>query len=145
VARFIGYPSRQVLAVFEDGAAADRASAALGSAGVDASKVERYNGQADADRFDATGRHHGPVEKALRAIQFGLMDQLPAMAWYESALRTGRTVIAVHVDGRKQTLRAVTALRDAGGHYINGFGRLETEQFEPWRGPEPPIASLMKH
>lgn len=73
------------------------------------------------------------------------MDQLAAMAWYEAALRGSRTVIAVRTRDRQETLRAVAALRDAGGHFINRFGRLATEEFVRWRGPEPPVASLMKH
>ena len=78
-------------------------------------------------------------------MQFGLMDQLPAMAWYEAALREGRTVLAVATRDRATTLRAVEVLRAAGGHFINHFGRLSTEEFARWRGAEPRIASLMKH
>ena len=107
--------------------------------------IERFEGAGDADRFDATGRRHGLVARALRATQFSLMDQQPAMAWYEAALRAGRTGLAVRTHDRAETLRVVEALRGAGGHFINRFGRLATEEFARWRGPEPPVASLMKH
>jgi hypothetical protein len=73
------------------------------------------------------------------------MDQLPAMAWYEAALRDGRTVVAVRTRNRQATTAAVQLLKDAGGHFINHFGRLSTEEFARWRGPEPRVASLMKH
>jgi hypothetical protein len=73
------------------------------------------------------------------------MDQLPAMAWYEAALRDGRTVVAVRTADRPGSLRAVEVLRSAGGHFINRFGRLATEEFVRWRGPEPRVSSLMKH
>ena len=142
---FIGYPRRQVLAVFDTAAEALRAIDALESAGVTATTIERFEGAADADRFDATGARHGPIARALRAVQFGLMDQMPAMAWYEAALRGGRIVVAVRTRDRAGTLQAVEALRGAGGHFINRFGRLATEEFARWRGPEPPVASLMKH
>jgi hypothetical protein len=145
VAGFIGYPREKVLAVFDSPAEADAAVAAVTGAGVSSDATERFAGAADADRFDATGQHHGPIQRALRAMQFSLMDQLPAMAWYEAALREGRTVIAVRTRDRAETLRAVEALRSAGGHFINRFGRLATEEFARWRGTEPAVTSVMKH
>jgi hypothetical protein len=143
MAQFIGYPVGRVLAVFDRPADADRASAALREMGV--TDVERFEGVADADRFDATGERHGPVARVLRTVQFSLMDQLPAMAWYEAALREGRTVLAVRTRNRATTLRAVEAIKAAGGHFINHFGRAATEEFGRWQGREPSVPSLMKH
>ena len=151
---FIGYPRRQVLAVFDTPAAADRAIAAIEAAAVNAGtgaverfagSVERFAGAADADRFDSTGERHGVVARVVRATQFSLMDQLPAMAWYEAALRDGKTVLSIATRNRQETLRVVRALDEAGGHFINRFGRLATEEFARWRGPEPQVPSLMKH
>jgi hypothetical protein len=132
-----------VLAVFDAPGEADRAIDAV--RGLGAAKVERFHGLADADRFDATGQRHGAVARVLRTVQFSLMDQLPAMAWYEAALRDGRTVVAVRTRSRPETLRVVNALRAAGGHFINHFGRVATEEFARWQGPEPNVPSLMKH
>jgi hypothetical protein len=143
MADFIGYPAGKVLAVFDSPQDADRAVAALQEIGV--KDVERFEGPADADRFDATGRRHGPVARALRTVQFSLMDQLPAMAWYEAALREGHVVVAVRTRSRQKTLEVVAALKARGGHFINRFGRAETEEFGRWRGPEPDVPSLMKH
>ena len=140
MATFIGYPTGKVLAVFDTPAAADRAIAALGPA-----SMEQFAGAADADRFDASGARHGIVARALRAMQFSLMDQLPAMAWYEAALREGRVVLAVASGDRAATLQRVDALRSAGGHFINRFGRLSTEEFARWSGPEPRVPNRMKH
>jgi hypothetical protein len=145
VATFIGYPTGKVLAVFDSPADADRAVAALAEAGIAPAAIDRFAGPSDADRFDASGARHGIVARALRAMQFSLMDQLPAMAWYEAALREGHVVVAVGTGDRAGTLRSVEALRNAGGHFINRFGRLSTEEFARWRGPEPRVASLMKH
>lgn len=143
--RFIGYPSRRVVAVFEDRSAADRAVAALHAAGATGDEVEVFEGAADAERFDATGARHGIVARLLRIMQFSLMDQLPAMAWYEAALREGRSVVAVETTSRRETLRAVAAMKSAGGHFINRFGRFDTEEFARWRGPEPAVSDLMRH
>jgi len=145
VGEFIGYPREKILAVFDADVEADAAVAALGAAGVPADAIERFAGGSDADRFDATGQHHGPIERALRAMQFSLMDQLPAMAWYEAALREGKTVLAVRTRNRPATLEVVEALKASGGHFINHFGRAATEEFARWRGPEPHVSSLMKH
>jgi hypothetical protein len=145
MAQFIGYPDRQVLAVLDTPAAADRAAAALAATGIAEAAIARYAGPADAERFDATGAHHGGGARVRRAVQFSLMDQLPAMAWYEAALRQGRSVIAVRTTRRAETLRVVAVLREAGGHFVNRFGRLATEEFVRWQGSEPPVPSLMKH
>lgn len=145
MAESIGYPRRKVLAVFDMPAAADGAVAAVRALGVPDSAMERFQGHADADRFDATGQRHGLIARALRAMQFSLMDQLPAMAWYEAALREGKTVVAVETKDRPGTLRVVDALERAGGHVINRFGRFATEEFAHWRGPEAQVPSLMKH
>jgi hypothetical protein len=145
VADLIGYPRGKVLAVFDTRAAADAAAASIRTFGIADAEIERFVGDADADRFDATGQRHGLIARALRAMQFSLMDQLPAMAWYEAALREGKTVLAVQTSERAGALRVVEALQRAGGHFINRFGRLATEEFARWRGPEPNVSSLMKH
>ena len=142
---FIGYPRRKVLAVLDTRDAADRAIEGLAAAGVERVQIERFEGSADADRFDSTGERHGIVARATRAVQFSLMDQLPALAWYEAALRDGRSVLAIPTRDRGETLRVVQALHASGAHFINRFGRLATEEFARWRGPEPRVATLMKH
>ena len=143
MADFIGYPTGRLLGVFDLPSHADRAVDALKNVGI--LDIDRYEGSSDADRFDATGRRHGTVERVLRTVQFSLMDQLPAMAWYEAALQQGRSVVAVRTTNGAETKRAVDAMKRAGGHFINRFGRLATEEFARWQGPEPPVASLMKH
>jgi len=145
MADFIGYPRRKVLAVLDTPAEAARAIEAVAAAGVQEGVIERFEGAEDADRFDSTGEHHGVLARSVRAVQFSLMDQLPAMAWYEAALREGKVVLAIPTRNRAETLRAVAALDAAGAHFINRFGRLATEEFTRWRGPEPRVPSLMKH
>ena len=142
---FIGYPNRQVVAVFDDVGAAGAATRAVEASGVAQDAIEVFASAADAERFDATGAQHGVVAKLRRAMQFSLMDQLPAMAWYEAALRDGKAVVAVRTTSRPETLRVVEALKGAGGHFINRFGRFDTEEFARWRGPEPAVDDWMKH
>ena len=145
MAEFIGYPTGKVLAVFDRAEDADRAVDAIRVSSPAGVEIERFAGADDADRFDATGQRHGPVARVLRTVQFSLMDQLPAMAWYEAALREGKTVVAIRTRNRSTTLQVVEALKAAGGHFINHFGRAATEEFARWQGPEPHVSSLMKH
>jgi hypothetical protein len=145
VASFIGYPNRKVLGVLDDRAALDRAVAAIKALGIAERDIETFEGAADAERFDATGARHGLIARLRRAMQFGLMDQLPALAWYEAALRENRHVIAIRTVDRATTRQVVDALRNAGAHFINRFGRFDTEEFARWRGPEPRVANFMKH
>lgn len=134
--------TRRVLAVFDERDAADRAAAAARRAG--ARIVERLEGRDAADAIDATGHRRGMLARVGRAVQFSVEDQMPALAWYEAALRDGRIVLAIPTAGREQTLGVVAALRAAGGHFINRFGRLDTEEFARWRGEEPALPSLLK-
>lgn len=134
--------SRRVLAVFDDRAAADRAAADARRAG--GQVVERLEGSGAADAIDATGKRRGVVARVARAVQFSVEDQMPALAWYEAALRDGRVVLAVPTSRRDQTLAVVAALEASGGHFINRFGRLATEEFARWRGPEPRVPSVLR-
>ncbi len=145
MARFIGYPNRKVVAVLDDQAAASAAVTALAASGTPREAIETFAGAEDAERFDATGVRHGLLARLRRAMQFGLMDQLPAMAWYEAALREGKAVLAVRTTSRPETLRTVEVLKGAGAHFINRFGRFDTEEFARWRGPEPAVHDWMKH
>jgi len=133
--------TRRVLAVLDDETSATRAADALVDAGL--SDVQLLRGAAAADAIDAVGRR-GVLARVGRAVQFAVEDQMPALAWYEAALRDGRTVVAVRTRSRAETRTAVDVLLAHGAHFINRFGRLETEELARWRGPEPVIHHLLK-
>jgi hypothetical protein len=122
----------------------DEVTASLAQAGIDRQDLEWYEGGAAANAFDGTGRAHGRLGRVRRAVQFSLMDQMPDLAWYEAALRDGRIVVAVPTQSRPITLAVVDALVGAGAHFVNRFGRLETEEFVRWRGPEPQVHGLLR-
>ena len=134
----------RVFAVLDSPATADGARRALIDAGFADADIERFEGPAAGDAFDGTGRAHGVVGRVRRAVQFSLMDQLPDLAWYEAALREGRIVLGVRAPGRDRVRRAVDAFVGAGGHFINRFGRLQTEEFVRWQGPEPTVHVLLR-
>lgn len=134
----------RVFAVLDSPTAADAARRALVESGFADTDIERFEGPAAADAFDGTGRAHGVVGRLRRAVQFSLMDQLPDLAWYEAALREGRIVLGVKAPGRDRARRAVDAFVRAGGHFINRFGSLQTEEFVRWQGPEPTVHALLR-
>ena len=143
--RFITYPRGRLLAVADDAVTAERAVDALVAAGWDAAAIERLSGPAAANAFDATGAAHGPLARVARLVQFTLMDQLPDLAWYDAAIRDGRTVLMVRARGSRETARAGAILAAAGAHFINSYGRFQTAQILRWRGPEPAVVDRMKH
>jgi hypothetical protein len=134
----------RVFAVLDSAATADAARHALIEVGFADADIERFEGPTAADAFDGTGRAHGIAGRLRRAVQFSLMDQLPDLAWYEAALREGRIVLGVRAPGRDRARLAVDAFVSAGGHFINRFGRLQTEEFVRWEGPEPQVHALLR-
>lgn len=142
--RFIAYPRGRILAVADDAEVADRAVAALADVGWDPGGVERLNGPEDARALDATGAGHGLGARLQRLVQFSLMDQLPDLAWYQAAAREGRVVLVVRAGDGHASARAGAILAAAGCHFINRFGRFQTEEILRWRGPEPRVANVMR-
>jgi hypothetical protein len=142
--RFINYPTNRLLAVLDDPAAADLAVAALLRAGVEHGAIERLTGPDDAARLDGLGGRSGPFGRALRAVQFMTMDQMPDFLLYETALRMGRVVLAVHEPDMARRRRAIAGLRAAGAHFMNWYGRFSTEELSLWRGLEPAIPGLLR-
>jgi hypothetical protein len=51
-------------------------------------------------------------------------------------------MVRVRGDARKAAV--LDALRRAGGHFINYYGRFATEELERWTGPEPAVHDLLK-
>ncbi len=113
-------------------------------AGFPASDVTVLRGDESADRLDGLGGGGGPWRRIVRAFQFMTMDQMPDFLTYEAALRDGRAVVAVRTRDRPSMLRARDLIRAAGGHFMNFFGRLSTEELARWRGPELDVPDYMR-
>ena len=142
--RFIGYPSRQVLAVIDDPTAVPKVVADLRETGVAERDMVVLSGEEGAARIDGLGASHGLFARLRRLLAFTLMDQLPDFVLYERALRDGRAVFTVRAtsDERKRTIHGV--LRRHGGHFTNYYGRFATEELDLWRGPEPDIPGFLR-
>ena len=145
MSKFVKYPRGRLYAVLDDPAAAARAVDALAATGIDPAAVEVLRGDTAADALDGTGARHGLRARARRAIEFALMDQAPDIAWYEAALRSGRSVVSVRSNDSALTRRGVEVLRANGAHFMNHFGRFTTEEFDRWHGPEPDLPDYLRH
>ena len=142
--RYVKYPRGRLYAVLDDPGAASRAVDALVASGIEASRVEVLRGDVAADTLDGTGVRHGIRARLRRAVEFTLMDQAPDIAWYEAAIRDGRSVIAVRVSDEAVVRSGVDVLRANGAHFINHYGRFATEEFERWRGQEPKLPDYLR-
>jgi hypothetical protein len=141
---FIKYPRGRLYAVIDNPGAGGRAVEALTASGIEASRVEVLRGDTAADSFDGTGARHGPLARVRRAVEFTLMDQMPDFAWYEAAIREGRTVVSVRTNSGDQAHKAADVLIGLGAHFVNYFGRFATEEIARWRGPEPQLPDYLR-
>jgi hypothetical protein len=141
--RFIGYPTDSLLTVLPDSENAAAAAAELKAAGIPDRDITILRGDEGSSRFDPTGAVHGLFARLRRIVSFTVMDQLPDMAWYDAAIRSGQAVIMVHLRGDDRKSEAVRILREHGGHFINYYGRFATEEVVRWQGPEPDVHHLL--
>jgi hypothetical protein len=146
--RFVNYGGR-LYAVIDQPDTAARARGALVQSGIGADRIEVLHGETGATdgiagEADLVTHRPGLFARLRRAIEFTLMDQAPDIAWYEAALRSGRSVVGVRVSREVDVHRAVDVLRLFGAHFINHFGWFSTEEFERWQGPEPTVPDYLR-
>jgi hypothetical protein len=140
----ITYPTGRLLAVVDRPEAAAAAATALASEGIAADGVAVLVGVDGRDRLGRLGSPPNPLSRVVRLFQFMSMDQLPDFLVYERAIDDGRAVVAVHVPDREAMLRAAASLERSGAHFLNYFGRFQTEEVSMWRGPEPDIPGPLR-
>ncbi|HWC43810.1 MAG TPA: hypothetical protein VHK02_17635 [Actinomycetota bacterium] len=136
--------TNRLMAVLDTSEAADDATAALAREGFAGDAVLVLRGDRDADRIDSPGNAGGAWVRARRLLSFTIADQMVDLAVYEAALRDGRTVLSVRVDGGGERERAKRALAGTGAHFVNFFGRFATEDIVPWRGRELPLPPWLR-
>jgi hypothetical protein len=140
----ITYPTRKVLGVIDDPAQAREAVTALEATGVPASDIRLLVGEDGRRDLATLGSRPTLLSRTIRVFQFMSMDQLPDFLVYERAIEDGRAVVAVHVANRTAMQAAREVLERFGGHFLNHFGRLSTEELSMWRGPEPEIPGPLR-
>jgi hypothetical protein len=136
--------TNRLMAVLDTAEQAAAASAALERDGFTGDAVLVLRGDRDADRIDSLGNAGGAWARTRRLLSFTLAGQMVDLAVYVAALRDGRTVLSVLVDGDAAKERARRALTGAGAHFLNFFGRFATEDIAPWRGRELPLPPYLR-
>ncbi len=124
-----------LVAVMDDHAAAVRAAGALVDTGIPAGDIRLLHGDEGLRAFDADG-HSRTWLRLSRLSQYFSADQSSDLPMYDAAIRDGRTVLAVRIARRARKADAIRVVAEAGGHFLNFYGRLQTEEISRWRGPE---------
>ena len=140
----ITYPTQRLLGVVDDPDRAMAAADAIVASGVGRDDVEVLVGAAGRERLGRLRPPPNVLSRVVRAFQYLSMDQLPDFLMYEAALDDGRAVVAVRVARRERMLRVRDVLVAHGGHFLNHFGRLWTEELTLWQGPEPRIREALR-
>jgi hypothetical protein len=142
--RMITYPTNRLLGVLDDPATGPDAVAALAAAGFHGDGIDVLAGEAGRDRLGRLGHSPNVLSRVVRLFQFLLMDQTPDFLVYERAIVDGRAVVAVDAPSRERMLAAAAVLERRGGHFMNYFGRFQTEEVSLWKGEEPAIPDALR-
>jgi superfamily II DNA helicase RecQ len=138
------YPTRWLLGVIDDPAGAADAGDALMADGFAADDVRVLVGAAGREQLAGLGSRPNVLSRLVRAVAFTTMDQLPDFLVYERAIEDGRAVVAVRTGTRSEIQRIRRTLERFGGHFLNYYGRLSTEELSLWRGEEPTIPDVLR-
>jgi hypothetical protein len=142
----ITYPTNRLIGVVDTPEGAGRAVERLAAAGFERDRIVILVGDEGRDRLGRLGASPTVLSRVVRLFQFVLMDQTPDFLVYEAAIVEGRAVIAVTIDGggRERMLRAARILEGEAAHFLNFFGRFQTEEVSLWRGAEPEIPDALR-
>jgi hypothetical protein len=132
------------MAVLDSADQVEAAHAALVAAGIDPAAIETFAGADAATAFDPSGARHGLLGRVYRILEFSWADQAPDFAWYEAAVREGRTVLSVRVRGQRRVAHVARIVEDHGGHFISHFGWFETQELVRWKGKEPDVPGFLR-
>ncbi len=127
--------ANHLVSVFDDHPAAVAAVRALSVAGIPEADLLLLRGEEGERAFDSDGRT-GRWLRLSRLSGYFSADQSSDYPMYDAAIKDGRTVLAVRLSDRKRKADAIRIVLEAGGHFLNFYGRLQTEEIARWRGPE---------
>ena len=126
--------ANHLVAVFDDHRQAVAAARALSALGISDADIRLFRGEEGARAFDSDG-HTGRWLRLSRLSGYFSADQSSDMPMYDAAIKDGRTVLAVRVTGKLKA-PAIAAVIAEGGHFLNYYGRLQSEEISRWRGPD---------
>lgn len=127
---FIDYPTHKVVGIFADWPSAQAAIDRLAAAGLTREEIGVLAGESGARRLDATGEHHGLMAQLTRFFSnFADLDAKHT-ARHEQELRAGHVLVAAEGadEARRDQVRHI--MKDAGGYFINYYGKWWVENLE---------------
>ena len=127
--------ANHLVGVFDEDRQAQAAVDGLRALGIPEEAIQRLQGAEGARAFDSDGRT-GAWLRLSRLSGYFSADQSSDMPMYDAAIKDGRTVLAVHLTDRRRKADAIAVVLDAGGHFLNYYGRLQSEEISRWRGQE---------
>jgi hypothetical protein len=133
--------ANHLVAVHDDHAGAVAAARALAGLGLPDAQILLLRGEEGARAFDSDG-HTGRWLRLSRLSGYFTSDQSSDLPIYDAAIRDGRTVLAVHLPDRALKAAAIEVVLASSGHFVNFYGRYQTQEVARWRGPElvlPPL------
>ncbi|MFD7409490.1 hypothetical protein ACFV7R_44330 [Streptomyces sp. NPDC059866] len=125
--RFYVYPMNRVVAVLPDEAHVRTSFEDLENTGIQLDSLHVLTGSEGERLLDRRGSDHGWLARLTRFLQRGAYEGNVLQA-HSKALRQGRSVVYVPVQGTAQRRRIVGILRSHGGLNILHFRRWAVEQ-----------------
>lgn len=128
---FATYPNHRICAVVDNRNDAQHTLEALLDSGIETEHVGILFGLEGADVLDADSTHHGVISRMAKSLRaFGDVEN-ESMHIYESALRNGAYVFAVHArnEVEKETIRK--ALSTGNAREVNYFATWYVQAMKP--------------
>jgi hypothetical protein len=125
------YPRQLVVGVFGSEQGVQRSSDALQRVGFAQDRFLVLHGEEDARSLDVEGDEHGLRGRLIRTLQAASSTDLDHVRRHADHLLSGDYVVAVAVgEDEDAKQRAVDALHDAGGVFVNYYADNYIESFE---------------
>jgi hypothetical protein len=124
------FPYQTVVGVVDDPAELEAAVQALVSNGFDETEVHVLCGARGVEQIDAKGKRKGLLARLFRIVD-ALGEEREHTARHVEELESGHFVVVVDAHDEGSKTRAREALAAHGGHFINFYSRLSTEDLAP--------------
>jgi uncharacterized membrane protein len=117
------YPTDFVVALVDDPAQAERAAAALATAGFPQADIAYRESAQVLQQVEASRRQEGTVRRLVGSIQEHLATEGQMGRQFLEAAQRGNTIIAVRAETPERVAAAQQALRGQGARSLHHFGR----------------------
>ena len=124
------FPYNSVVGVIDDPADLEAAVEELVTRGFDESDVNVLCGENGVRQIDAKGKRKGLLARLFRIVD-ALGEEREHTAHHVKDLESGHFVVVVDSPDEATKARARDSLAAHGGHFINYYSRLSTENLSP--------------